>query len=183
MAEDISPKKGLVELRHYEENGVFIVNIIGEIVGSNTKKINEYLKPMMDLLRGMSNHRGLVLDFDEVSMVDSAGIGLLCGKHLALKKENKKLGICYINQNIFRVITIAKVDNVLNIYPDMASALGDIKMVDTGIASTQINLTFLNEDSNKMPDFSAFHQEKKKRQEQEKEEQEKNKPKEFWEKK
>jgi STAS domain len=124
-----------------------------------------------------------VLDFEGVTMMDSAGIGLICGKHLALKKENKKLAICYVSQSIFRVMMVAKVDNVLNIYPDLSSALSDLKTSDVGIASTQINLSFLGDSPQKMPDFKMFHQEKKKKEDEEKAEQNKHKPKEFWEKK
>ena len=69
--------KGLQKLKTINENGVLTVMLSGEIdhhsAGSTREKI--------DMLITKNRPQNLVLDFSEVSFMDSSGVGLVMGRY------------------------------------------------------------------------------------------------------
>jgi anti-sigma B factor antagonist len=64
----------------------------------------------------------LIIDFSEVSFLDSSGLGALVG---VLKKVGNRgeVAVCGLNTEVEQMFRICRMDHVFNIYPDVASTL------------------------------------------------------------
>lgn len=57
----------------------------------------------------------ITLDFDEVELLDSPGIGLLISAKELLQKQNGTLTIINVSPNIFEMLKIMRLDKRLNL--------------------------------------------------------------------
>jgi anti-sigma B factor antagonist len=64
----------------------------------------------------------LIVDFTEVSFLDSSGLGALVG---VLKKigHRGELVLCGLNKEVEQMFRICRMDRVFNIYPDVKTAV------------------------------------------------------------
>lgn len=67
----------------------------------------------------------LVIDFNEVSFLDSSGLGALVGvlKRIGMRGE---LSVCGLNQDVAQMFKICRMDRVFTIYPDLNAAVQSI---------------------------------------------------------
>ncbi|MBF0489302.1 MAG: STAS domain-containing protein [Candidatus Omnitrophica bacterium] len=67
----------------------------------------------------------VMVDFEKVSFIGSAGLATLIEMMQLLRKAGGKLGCCNINDNIRGLFEITKVHKLINIYESRAMALRD----------------------------------------------------------
>ncbi len=70
------------------------------------------------------NTKSLLLNFEDVEIMSSAALGKLIRLDKKVKKSEGKLKLCSICANIYEVFSITKLDQMYDIHPDQASALG-----------------------------------------------------------
>src|SRR5712692_9983519 len=70
------------------------------------------------------NSRALILDFTDVPLADSAGIGALVGAYVTRQKEKdgRSLGLVGVNQRIHQALEVTRVDNFFRFYGTVAEA-------------------------------------------------------------
>ena len=68
------------------------------------------------------NSRALILDFTEVPLADSAGIGALVGAHVTRQKDGRSLGLVGVNQRIHNALEVTRVQNFFRFYGTVAEA-------------------------------------------------------------
>lgn len=75
---------------------------------------------VVDLINDGSGQ--LVIDFQEVSFLDSSGLGALVG---ILKKVGHRgeVVVCGLNSDVEQMFRICRMDRVFNIYPDVKLAI------------------------------------------------------------
>jgi anti-sigma B factor antagonist len=66
--------------------------------------------------------RGLILDFTEVPLADSAGIGALVGAYVTRQKDGRSLGLVGVNQRIHHALESTRVDNFFRFFGTVAEA-------------------------------------------------------------
>jgi len=66
--------------------------------------------------------RALILDFTDVSLADSAGIGALVGAYVSRQKDGRSLGLVGVNQRIHRALEVTRVENFFHFYGTVAEA-------------------------------------------------------------
>lgn len=83
----------------------------------------DFKEEVIGLLMGGSSQ--LVIDFKEVSFLDSSGLGALVG---VLKKigVHGELAVCGLNTEVAQMFKICRMDRVFNIYADVGMALQTI---------------------------------------------------------
>lgn len=64
----------------------------------------------------------LILDFSDVAMVDSAGVGALIQTHVGMARLQRRLGMAGMNQRIQSVLEVTRVRNLFPLYADVAEA-------------------------------------------------------------
>ena len=69
-----------------------------------------------------NSSRALILDFTNVPLADSAGIGALVGAYVTRQKDGRSLGLVGVNQRIHNALEVTRVENFFNFYETVAEA-------------------------------------------------------------
>ena len=112
-----------LQVSHYEENNLYIVTIGNDLTIETVGTFNQYVKPLIETVLLSKDMRGVVLDMKKVSMLDSSGIGAICGKLIKLKKTGKKLALCNINKTIKDTFVVSGLGSTLTYYSSIPEAL------------------------------------------------------------
>src|SRR5271157_2297649 len=68
------------------------------------------------------NSRALILDFTDVPLADSAGIGALVGAYVTRQRDGRSLGLVGVNQRIHQALEITRVENFFHFFGTIAEA-------------------------------------------------------------
>jgi anti-sigma B factor antagonist len=68
------------------------------------------------------NSRALILDFTDVPLADSAGIGALVGAYVTRQKDGRSLGLVGVNQRIHQALEVTGVESFFRFYGTVAEA-------------------------------------------------------------
>jgi len=85
-------------------------NIVGEIDISNCNDFKTRLYKIVE-----ETKEKLVLDFNGLNYIDSAGLGILVGTYKRLKEIDRKLTIVNSSENIKKLFYITKLDTLIEI--------------------------------------------------------------------
>jgi anti-sigma B factor antagonist len=72
-------------------------------------------------VRGDNSH-ALILDFTNVPLADSAGIGALVGAYVTRQKDGRSLGLVGVNQRIHQALEVTRVESFFHFYGTVAEA-------------------------------------------------------------
>ena len=84
-----------------KRNGVVILKPNGKLIGN---AVNELSQTIYGALPHNGDTPKLLIDFDKVSLMDSSGLGMLMGVHLAMLKRGGRVGVCHVGSNIKSLI-------------------------------------------------------------------------------
>ncbi|HVM91999.1 MAG TPA: STAS domain-containing protein [Terriglobales bacterium] len=66
--------------------------------------------------------RALILDFSNVPLADSAGIGALVGAYVTRQRDGRTLGLVGVNQRIHQALEVTRVDGFFRFFDSVADA-------------------------------------------------------------
>jgi anti-sigma B factor antagonist len=66
--------------------------------------------------------RALIIDFTDVPLADSAGIGALVGAYVSRQKDGRRLGLVGVNERIHNALGVTRVENFFHFYETVAEA-------------------------------------------------------------
>lgn len=66
--------------------------------------------------------RSLILDFTDVPLADSAGIGALVGAFVTRQKGGRSLGLVGVNQRIHQALEVTRVESLFHFYGTVTEA-------------------------------------------------------------
>lgn len=66
--------------------------------------------------------RALILDFTEVLLADSAGIGALVGAYVSRQTDGRSLGLVGVNKRIHNALEVTRVESFFHFYGTVAEA-------------------------------------------------------------
>jgi anti-sigma B factor antagonist len=104
---------------HIEElpaprEGIRVLRLVGPLTLSNLFGFQSQLRA--------DQSRGLILDFTEVPLADSAGIGALVGAYITRQKDGRTLGLVGVNQRIHNALEVTRVQNFFRFFATVAEA-------------------------------------------------------------
>ena len=67
--------------------------------------------------------RKVLLNFDEITYVDSAGLGMLVAKYITLNKRDGHLKLCKLHTRSFRVLDITRLLTIIESFESEADAI------------------------------------------------------------
>ncbi|MBQ9730533.1 MAG: anti-sigma factor antagonist [Bacilli bacterium] len=109
-------------IKLYEENGILIAKINGEIDNSVTKEFREEIdKKILSL-----NLKYLIIDFGNVSFVDSSGIGFIIGRYNLMKKEKGFIILTNINYYCEKIFKISGILRLIKSYKTLEEAIKEV---------------------------------------------------------
>lgn len=98
---------------------VTIVDLRGNIgLGAASLTLRRTIHDLIE-----SGRTKIVLNFSQVDLMDSAGVGELAGAYLPVKTKGGELKFLNPTKNVHRVIQITQLDKVFEVYTDEQMAI------------------------------------------------------------
>ena len=102
-----------------EVDGVSVVALDGRIVlGEESNALREKIKSLI-----AESKKKIVLNMDNVTFIDSAGLGTLVAAHHSAKSQGASLRLCYLGSKFQEVLQIIKLLTVFEVYNTEAEAV------------------------------------------------------------
>ncbi len=105
-----------MELTHFKQNNIYVVTLTGSLTNTTADVCNKYLDPVLKEMKNSKTANGLILDLKGVDILDSSGIGLICGKFVRLKKQGKKMALCSLNETVRQAFVLTDLDKTIPVY-------------------------------------------------------------------
>lgn len=103
-----------IEERAGSRAGIHILRLVGPLTLQN-------VFAFQSKVREDSSH-GLILDFNEVPLADSAGIGALVGAYVTRQNGGRTLGLVGVNQRILQALEVTRVNGLFRFFASVAEA-------------------------------------------------------------
>lgn len=102
------------------ENGDITILEIHE-----SRLIYESLDPIQEKIIELveSGIKKLIIDFTKVNYLDSFAVGFVMDMYRRISNSNGTLKLCGLQPRVKKILTITRVDNVIDIYPGIEEAL------------------------------------------------------------
>jgi anti-sigma B factor antagonist len=97
---------------------VTILDLTGRFVEDHD---NHFMDTMNRLVR--EGHRKVLLNFDEITYVDSAGLGMLVAKFVTLNKRDGHLKLCKLHHRSFRVLDVTRLLTIFQSFDSEEEAI------------------------------------------------------------
>jgi anti-sigma B factor antagonist len=94
--------------------GVRILRLAGPLTLSNLFGFQSQLRADIS--------RSLILDFTDVPLADSAGIGALVGAYVTRQKDGRSLALVGVNQRIHQALEVTRVESFFRFFATVADA-------------------------------------------------------------
>jgi anti-sigma B factor antagonist len=102
-----------------EVDGVSVVALDGRIVlGEESNALREKVKGLI-----AEGKKKIVLNMDNVTFIDSAGLGTLVAAHHSVKSQGAALRLCHLGSKFQEVLQITKLLTVFDVYNNEAEAV------------------------------------------------------------
>ena len=92
-----------------EEDNITTIFLDGEIDMDKTEEVKEVIFPKID------SGKDVVLNLSNVQYMDSSGISVLIESHQKALEKGTKLIIKDVSKSVLKVITMAKLEQILNL--------------------------------------------------------------------
>jgi anti-sigma B factor antagonist len=102
-----------------EVDGVTVVALDGRIVlGEESNALREKVKSLV-----AEGKKKIVLNMDNVTFIDSAGLGTLVASHHSAKGQGAALKLCHLGTKFQEVLQITKLMTIFDVYNTEAEAV------------------------------------------------------------
>lgn len=94
-------------------------------------EINAFAEPALTVAYQRAeeiNPGTIILNFSEVTYINSTGIALIVGLLAQARKSRRKLVVFGLSDHYVEIFKITRLSDFMDIFPDEASALQDVKI-------------------------------------------------------
>ena len=107
-----------VQVKWERKDGILIAMLIGHIDSSNADRFQRIVESGID-----SEDQALILDFERVFFISSAGLRISLVMSRKFNESGKKFGLCTLSDPIRNVLAISGFDQIIPIYDSRAEAI------------------------------------------------------------
>jgi anti-sigma B factor antagonist len=116
---DEEEKTVALKMTNREVDGVAVVALDGRIVlGEESNALREKVKSLI-----AEGKKKIVLNMDNITFIDSAGLGTLVAAHHSVKSQGAALRLCHLGSKFQEVLQITKLLTVFDVYNTEAEAV------------------------------------------------------------
>jgi len=102
-----------------EVDGVTVIAMDGRIVlGEESNALREKVKSLI-----AEGKKKIVLNMDNITFIDSAGLGTLVSAHHSAKAQGSSLRLCHLGTKFTEVLQITKLMTIFDVYNTEAEAV------------------------------------------------------------
>lgn len=95
-----------------------LVKIVQPSGSLDSTKSQEFRQKITEILDTENNTKILLVDFKDVTFMDSSGLGALVLAFKALRAADRKLVLCSINEQVRILFELTGMDKVFEIFPN-----------------------------------------------------------------
>lgn len=99
-------------INHVYQNNILRIDFKGEIDSSNVVKIKDKI---IKLRRNYKPNK-ILFNFEEVTFIDSAGIGLILGRYNEYRLDHITLVLVGVNRSIKKLFIISGINQLMDMY-------------------------------------------------------------------
>jgi anti-sigma B factor antagonist len=100
-------------------DGVAVEVLEGRVVlGEESNALREKVKSLL-----AAGHKKIVINMDNVSYVDSSGLGSLVAAHTSAKAQGATLKLCHLGSKFHEILQVTKLVTVFEVFPTEAAAI------------------------------------------------------------
>jgi anti-sigma B factor antagonist len=104
-------------------DGVAVVALEGRIVlGEESNALREKVKSLL-----AAGQKKIVLNMDNVTYIDSSGLGTLVAAHTSARAQGASLKLSNLGSKFQEILQVTKLVTVFEVYPNEAAAVGSFK--------------------------------------------------------
>jgi anti-sigma B factor antagonist len=108
-----------LKITNREVDGVAVVGLEGRIVlGEESNALRERVKSLL-----AASQKKIVLNMDNVTYIDSAGLGTLVAAHHSAKSQSAGLKLCNLGSKFQEVLQVTKLLTVFDVFKNEADAV------------------------------------------------------------
>ena len=107
-----------MEMRSEEKGGLTFIRLQGRLDAATSAAIQEKIIALID-----AGHHKLLIDFEHIDYLSSAGMRLLLAVAKKVKQVEGKIALFQIQPEVIEVMQMAGFDKVLNTYPTEQEAV------------------------------------------------------------
>jgi anti-sigma B factor antagonist len=108
-----------LKMTNREVDGVSVVALDGRIVlGEESNALREKVKSLL-----AEGKKKIVLNMDNITFIDSAGLGTLVAAHHSAKSQGASLRLCHLGSKFQEVLQITKLLTVFDVFDTEAAAV------------------------------------------------------------
>jgi len=112
-----------LKMTNREVDGVAVVELEGRIVlGEESNALRERVKSLL-----AANRKKIVLNMDNVTYIDSAGLGTLVATHHSAKSQSASLRLSNLGSKFQEVLQVTKLLTVFEVFDSEAAAIQSFK--------------------------------------------------------
>lgn len=111
-----------MQITERTEDNIPIVSISGDIDLESSPKLRAFLKPLSS-----AKTPKLLLDFGQVTYIDSSGLATLIEYFQAVQGFGGKLALASLSPRVKNVFEIVRLEQIFSLHPDIPSALTALK--------------------------------------------------------
>lgn len=144
-----------------QKEGIAIAQISGRIDSTAASAFQDALESGLH-----GGNRIVVLDFEQVNYISSAGLRVIVAIAKQLREQDVKLALCSLSKPVYEVFSISGFDQLIAIRASQAEALGDLdggggEHEETVVAPVDLDSSFdADIIADNMRDIAAFTIEK-----------------------
>ena len=103
--------------------GVANESLVVKFIGDLDNLVSENYKSKLEAIINENKYKKVIMDFSNVTFIDSSGIGLILGRYNQLKKTNGTLYVCGVNKQTEKIFNIAGIWTIIEKYESINHAL------------------------------------------------------------
>lgn len=108
-----------MELKFKRKNKTLIIQIAGEIDHHTAAELRRQTESALEQMGG----RNIIFGFQEVTFMDSSGIGVLIGRYKQVKSLGGRIALVCPNEKIEEIIRLSGLSSLLPTFPGMQEAI------------------------------------------------------------
>lgn len=96
---------------HHYDNGCLVIKLEGEMDHCSTENLRREIDGLIDKFRPAL----LMLDYQQINFMDSAGIGFILGRYKRMKSYDGMVEIKNARNSIQRILKMACIDQLMHV--------------------------------------------------------------------
>ncbi|GBF11558.1 anti-sigma F factor antagonist [Tepidibacillus infernus] len=106
------------------ERSTLIVRLDGELDHHTSEMVREKIEAELD--KGIV--KNLIFNLEQLSFMDSSGLGMMLGRYKRVVQQNGKMSICCLQANVYKIFELSGMFKILPVYDNESEAIKSLEV-------------------------------------------------------